>query len=167
MYSLLPNVATGWFIWNFFTIIASQQTSVFRKHFCEKIPNEPTGCYIRQQRVLKRLKGQKGPRSLKISPLWSRNVWPLPFLNKRIDRLCCAVHNLSIRLFRKCDATQSWHKSATVISEILQGYEQFTICQSKNSKFQYLLRACKIKFFMTWKLAFRMTFLHWFFNQMV
>ena len=45
-------------------------------------------------------KAKKGPRSLKISPIWSRIEWPLTYLNKRIDRLCCAVHNLSIRLLR-------------------------------------------------------------------
>ena len=36
------------------------------------------------------------------------------------------------------------YKSATVITEILQGFEQITICQSKNSKQQFILRACKI-----------------------
>ena len=28
IYSLVPNVTTGWFIWNFFTKIVSQQTCV-------------------------------------------------------------------------------------------------------------------------------------------
>ena len=49
--------------------------------------------------IHKGLKAKKGPRSLKISPILSRIEWPLTFLNKRIDRLCTAQHNLSIHLF--------------------------------------------------------------------
>ena len=49
--------------------------------------------------IHKGLKAIKGHRSLKISPILSRIEWPLTFLNKRIDRLCTAQHNLSIHLF--------------------------------------------------------------------
>ena len=50
------------------------------------------------KRHSRRIKGQKGPRSLKISPLWNRNVWPPMFLSIWIDRFCCTAHNLSIRI---------------------------------------------------------------------
>ena len=52
------------------------------------------------KRHSRRIKGQKGPRSLKISPLWNRNVWPPMFLSIWIDRFCCAAHNLSIHILR-------------------------------------------------------------------
>ena len=42
-YSLVPNVTTGWFIWNFFTKIVSQQTCVlYETFFVKKFQmNEP------------------------------------------------------------------------------------------------------------------------------
>ena len=45
-------------------------------------------------------KAKKRPRSLKISPLWNRNVWPPMFLSIWIDRFCCAMYNLSIHILR-------------------------------------------------------------------
>jgi len=66
-----------------------------------------------------------------------------------------------------CEATQSYHKSDTVISEILQGSGQIKMCQSENSKWAPFFNAYKIYFFKTLNLAFKMAFLHGSLNQMV
>ena len=86
----------------------------------------------------RRLKGQKSPWSLKISPLWNRNgvYGPTDFAVQHT--ICRSIYS------ELCEATQSCHKSDTVIIEILQGSGQIKICRSQNSKWGLLLKAYKI-----------------------
>ena len=113
-------------------------------------------------------KAKKGPRSLKISPIWSRIEWPLTYLNKRIDRLCCAVHNLSIRLLRTVWGytilPQKWYCDKWDFAGI-RANQNVSIRKLKMGTFFF--NACKIYFFETLNLAFKMAFLHGSLNQMV
>ena len=53
LYSPLPNVTTGCFSWKIFTLMFHKKTIfLLWNNFCENLPNEPTGFYIRQQRVI-------------------------------------------------------------------------------------------------------------------
>ena len=141
--------------------------------------------------IHKGLKAIKGHRSLKISPILSRIEWPLTFLNKRIDRLCTAQHNLSIHLFIEhkgeqniatfnskgstcvwvCVCERETLSSACIICRSVSSKQahlqnlatydmQHTMCRSKNSKWALFLNTCKIYFFETLNLAFKMAFLH-------
>ena len=138
-------------------------------------------------------KAKKGTRSLKISPIWSRIEWPLTHLNKPIDRLCCAVHNLSIRLFIEhkgvqniatfiskgstcvcvCDKViahiicRSVYSKQARLQNLVTYDMQHTMCRSENSKRAPFFNTCKIYFFKTLNSAFKIAFLHGSLNQTV
>ena len=113
------------------------------------------------KRHSRRIKGQKKaqiPQNL--TTLKQKRVAPHVFEYMDRQILLCRVQSVDPYTQNSVRLHNLTTKVIPVISAILQGSGQIKICRSKNSKWGLLLRTCKIKFFVTLNMAFRMTFLH-------
>ena len=124
-------------------------------HKCQKRP------FTKAQRPKKDLDPSKS-HPFEVGLSGPSHIWT----NRSTDCVvrCTICRSVCLEL---CEATQSYHKSYTVISEILQGSGQIKMCQSENSKWAPFFNTYKIYFFKTLNLAFKMAFLHGSLNQMV